>query len=160
MSRVARILYDPQDPKSVSEHASRVQRVVDGQIEFGSPQNPNDPQSTTVADGVTHNGILQNMLGAWVEILVDTAPGLAANITCTHNLGVPIVNASTPNVRWLVFGWQHNAAGTGATSTVSVVYEGGTVAENSIVLRFYANARTVNDANPLKCTLFFVPAVR
>ncbi len=159
MSRIPQAVINPKDPLSIVEHLYRVQRVVDGQIDFGAPQDPKDPASSTLPDGSAHNGILNNILGSWFEISIGTGD-LAVDQTCTHNLGQPIVSATTPNVRWLVFGIQHNAAGAGAGSTVSVVYEGGTVGENSIVLRFYAAARTVNDANPLKVTLFFIPVVR
>lgn len=159
MSRVPQVVVNPQDPQSITEHLFRVQRVVDGRLEFGSPQDPRDPASATIPDGASHNGIIQNIMGSWFELSLGTGD-LAVDQTCTHNLGIPIVSASTPNVRWIVFGLQHNAAGAGAGSTISAVYEGGTVGENAIVLRFYAAARTVNDANPLKVTLFFVPVVR
>lgn len=165
MSRVPRVLYDPADPKAVAEHASRLQRVMDGQIEFGSPQDPNDPASVTLANGTAHNGILQNMLGAWVEVDVTA---LDTRVDCAHNLGVPItVVAATnqPNVRWLVFGYQHSGTLAIAGSTISCNYELGdaaSITSNSFPLRFYAaGTRTVGaDPDDLRVTLFFVPAVR
>lgn len=156
MSRIPRAIVNPSDPESVVQHLYRVQRVVDGELEFGCPQDPNDPQSTALADGAAHNGLLLNVKGAWVELEVET---LNANTTCTHNLNVQAPTGLV-NVRWLVFGWQHDNTGAGAGSTVSVLYVDGNVGENSIALRFYAAARTVSADHPLKVTLFFTPAVR
>lgn len=157
MSRVPRVIVDPTQPQSIVEHLGRVQRVLDGEVEFGNPQDPTDPQSTTRANGVAHNGTVLNVRGSWFEAAVTA---LNTNVTCTHNLGLPIVSASSPNVRWLVFGWQHDGTGAGAGSSVSAVYVGGAVTTNSIVLRFFAAGRTVDVIHPLTVSLFFVPAVR
>ena len=154
------MIVDPRDPQSVVDHLYRVQRVVDGDVEFGHPQDPADPQSTTLADGATHNGTLLNIRGSWVEVEVaalDTA------VTFTHNLAQPIVSASVPNVRWLHFLYEHDGTGvTDGTAVVSCNYEtGDTVGENAIALRFYAaGGRTVDGDHPLRATLFFVGAVR
>lgn len=104
MSRVPRIVVDPRQPQSVVDHLGRVQTVVDGKLEFGSPQDPTDPQSTSLADGATHNGTLQNLLGSWVEASVTA---LDTAVRFTHNLGVPVITGF-PNVRWLVFALQHD----------------------------------------------------
>jgi hypothetical protein len=161
MTRIARTLQDPSNPQSLSEYLSRLQRIVDGALGFGSPQDPKDPASTTFANGVANNGTLDNIQGAWFELsLNDSSHLLNTNITCTHNLNVQVLSAAQPNVRWLVFGWQHSGVGAGAGSTVDCIYTDGTVTADSIGLRFFAAARTVTDANPLKVSLFFVPAVR
>ena len=95
MSRIARTLQDPKNPLAVAEHLSRIQRVVDGDIEFGNPNSPTDPASTTRATGGTgaHNGTLVNVSGAWVEISI-TATGSTRH-TCTHNLNVQAISAAT-----------------------------------------------------------------
>lgn len=165
MSRVPQTVVNPEDPRSIVEHLYRVQRVVDGRLEFGSPQNPNDPASVTLANGVAHNGTLQNLLGSWVEVDVTAADTL---VNCVHNLGVPVtVVAATnqPNVRWLVFGFQHSGNGANAASTLSCNFELGdaaSITENSFPLRFYVGGgRTVGaDPDDLRVSIFFVPAVR
>lgn len=158
--RVPRVIVDPKNPLSIVEHVSRVQRVVDELIEFGDPQDPNNPQSTTPANGAAHNGTQSNIRGSWVEVTLNSTTLRNTNVACTHNLGVQLLSASQPNVRWLLFGWQHSGLGTLAGTSVSVIYTDGAVTSDSIQLRFYAGGMTVNDANPLKVTLFFIPAVR
>ena len=166
MSRYGQLLLDPNSPqfnKSVVEAISRILQIIEGNIEFGHPQHPQLDASVVQAGAgtpTTHNGTLSNILGSWVEILLDDATNLLnTNVTCTHNLGVTVLDAAQPNVRWLAWGWQHSGAGTGAGSTVSTVYTDGTVTSNAIQLRFFAAARTVTVANPLKVTLWFIPAV-
>jgi hypothetical protein len=166
MSRVPRVVVDDQKPKTIVEHLSRVQRVVDGDLEFGSPQDPRDPASVTLADGASHNGTLVNIRGSWVERKI-VASELGTKILLTHNLGVPVnaVSAvSQPNVRWLVFGYSHKGTGTGAGSTISCNYDTDDAADittDAFPLRFYAAARTVGAApDDLRVTLFFIPVVR
>lgn len=167
MSRVPRGPIGAKDPQEVVEHLGRVQRVVDGAIEFGSPQDPRDPASTTLAAGNAggHNGTLLNIAGSWVEVEVDAAD---ARFDCAHNLGVPVTvvaAANQPNVRWLVMGLRHNGAGVNAASTLSVNYDSRDAANitlNSFPLRLYAaGARTVGGApNTVRVSLFFTAAVR
>ena len=164
MSRVPQSVVNPSDPKSIVEHLYRVQRVVDGRIEFGSPQDPNDPASTTAADGVTHNGTLLNVVGSWIQLTVTALDTLVA---CPHNLGVPVTvvtSTNQPNVRWLVFGFQHDGTGATAASCFSCNYETGdaaSISEDSFPLRFYSSSgRTVDGDHPLLVSLFFIPAVR
>lgn len=154
--RPRRNLPDPKNPKSVVEHVDGVQRILDQQVSFGHPQDPGDDAGTALA-GTTHNGVIYNMEGTWVELRVTV---LDANTTCTHNLNLTVLSASQPNCRWLVWGYQHDGTGAGTTSTISCNYEDGTVAADSIQLRFYAVARTVDADHPLKVTLWFIPAVR
>lgn len=165
MSRVPRSVVDPRDPKSISEHLYRVQRVVDGLLEFGSPQDPTDPTSTTRADGVSHNGTVLNMDGSWFEAVL-TAAG-RSSVTVTHNLNVGTDNPTTSaNVRWMVFGWQHNGTGgSGATRLdLAVWYQGGTRTADAIDLVFdvtvTAGALTIDALNPVVVTLFVTRAVR
>ena len=156
MGRVPKVLVDINQPQSIVDYMSRIQRVVDGQIEIGSPKDPRDPTSTALADGVVHNGTILNGAGSWVEILInDTTQPLNSNVTCTHNLGLQVISASEPNVLWQVCGLQHSGAGAGAGSAITVIYVDGAVTSNSIQLRFHAAARTVNVANPLKVALWF-----
>lgn len=163
--RIARTLPDPNDPKSIVEWLSRAQRIVDGGIEFGSPQDPKDPASTTLANGTSHNGTLVNVLGSWVEIDVDT---LDAPQNCAHNLDVPVTvvgGVNQPNVRWLVFGYQHSGTLAIAGSTISCNYEltdAASITKDSFPLRFYAaGTRTIGaDPDDLRVTLLFTPAIR
>lgn len=158
--RIARTLPNPDDPRSIVEYLARVQRIIDGGIELGNPQDPRDPASTTTADGVSHNGTIVNGLLSWFEVRLDDATNLLnTNVTCIHNLDVSVLAADQPNVRWFVAGLQHDGTGTGAGSTVTVIYVDGSVTSNSIQLRFHAAARTVTVASPLKVSLLFIPAV-
>ena len=166
MSRIPQVVVNPKDPQSIVDHLQRVSRVVDGRLEFGSPQDPNDPASTTAANGVAHNGTVLNISGSWVEVTVDTAD-LAGGNPCVHNLGVPVTvvgAVNQPNVRVLSFLFQHNGTGVNAASTLSFNYDtrdAGNITTNSFPLRFYVGGgRTVNAGNPLRASLFFVPAVR
>ena len=156
MGRVPKVLVDINSPQSVVDYMSRIQRVLDTQVEIGSPQDPRDPASTTLADGVVHNGTILNGAGSWVEIdLNDTTHPLNSNVACVHNLGLQVISASKPNVLWQVCSLIHSGLGTGAGSAISVVYTDGAVTSNSIQLRFHAAARTVNVANPLTVALWF-----
>lgn len=163
MSRFGFLLLDPDSKdfnKSVVEAMHRLLEIVDNRIEFGNPHDPRLDTSTTRA-GDGHNGVLSNVYGSWVDIVLDDATNLLnTNVECVHNLDVPVFSASEPNVLWLVFGFTHDGTGTGAGSTVSVGYIDGTVAANSIELRFYAAARTVTVGSPLLVRLFFIPGVR
>lgn len=157
---------DPKDPLSIVQQVEEVQRVADGLIEFGHPNDPEDISSTTPAGmaSTSHNGNVQNIVGAWVEAKF-TATNSA--VLVYHNLfahdpnyAVPVSGA--PNVRWLVFGFSHDGTGVDAASALSVNFtEGDTVNANSIQLRLYAaGTRTVGAGNPVTVTLFFTPAAR
>lgn len=162
MSRVGEVLGDPKDPANLAELVTRIQKVTDSAIEFG---NSTDPAGSTTLAGAgtptTHNGQLMNIKGSWVEVEFET---LDTAVDCAHNLNVPVFNSEV-NVRWIVMGIRHSGVGvlTGA-ETISVIREHGgadTLSENVIALRAYAAAaRTVNAANPIRVSLFFVPAVR
>lgn len=164
MSRIARTLANPEEPKSLAEYLSRVQQIVDGGLEFGSPQDPKDPASATLANGVAHNGTLVNVAGAWFEVAVAAAD---TKFDCAHNLGAPVATVAAvkqPNVRWLVFGFQHDGTGADAASTLSVNYEtsdAASITTESFPLRLYAaGGRTVSADHPVKLTLFFTSGVR
>lgn len=165
MSRVPQVVVNPEDSKSIAEHLNRVQRVVDGRLEFGSPQDPNDPASTARALGVAHNGTLLNMEGSWFEAVL-TATG-RSTVTCVHNLDVATAQpATSPNVGWLEFAVIHDGTGADATSTftVSKWYQGGTRTANAIDLGFNlatgGTAPTVNADHPVVVRMFFVRMVR
>jgi hypothetical protein len=146
---------------------------VDGDIEFGEPQDPADPASTTLAGDMgaagMHNGLLSNIAGSWVEVALENT-GLTT-VTCTHNLYdedspyvVPV--AGQPNRRWLVFGIQHDgtASDGGTRIGVDVAFMGDTVAVHEIDLRFNLRVDglrpTIQEANPVLVTLFFTKATR
>lgn len=158
MGRVPKVLVDVTKPQSIVDYVARLQRVVDGQIEIGSPQDPRDPTSSTLANGVDHNGTVVNGLNSWFQVVLDDATHLLnTEVTCTHNLGVAVFTGRL-NCTWQILRIEHDNTGAGAGSTVSVAYTGGTVTENSIQLRFSASGRTVTVAHPLKVTLCFWPA--
>ena len=147
----------------------QITEALDGRVSFGNPQDPGPDVTSTALAGVaatSHPGTLDNIEGTWVE--VDVA-ALDTAVPCYHNLNLSVPVAGEPNVRWQTFGIMHSGVGTdtgtvAATATVSVNFDendSGTVAANSISLRFYAEAtRTVDGDNPLKVSLFFTPAVR
>jgi len=165
LSRVPRYLVDPEDPQSIVQQSEEIQRVVDGDIEFGHPNDPEDITSTTPAGSTSlaHNGNVQNIAGSWVEAKYTSAN---STFTCYHNLfpdpeyTLPVTGE--PNVRWLVFGFSHDGNTIDAASTLSVDFvEGDTVAANSIQLRLHAaGTRVVDATHPVTVTLFFIPAVR
>lgn len=163
MSRVPRVIVNPKDPQSIVEHLGRVQRVVDGRLEFGSPQDPNDPQSATVANGTTHNGTLQNLDGSWFSCVIEAAG--RSNLVCIHNL---FESTFTPTaglipVRWIPCGWLHDGTGGGDLS-LTVWYAGGAVAFDRITLAVNvvvtAGVVTVSAAHPVRLDLFFIRAIR
>lgn len=166
MSRIPQVVVNPDSPMSIVDHLYRVGRVVDGRLEFGSPQDPNDPASTTVANGTTHNGTVLNMAGSWFSGIIQAVG--RSNLTCIHNLYDPdrTFAAGLIPVRWMVWGWSHNGTGGGVATELdlAVWYMGGAVAATSIVLavsvNLIAGALTINAGNPLRLDLFFVPAVR
>lgn len=163
MSRVPQVVVDPKDAPSVVEHLYRVQRVVDRFVEFGSPQDPTDPTSTTRALGVAHNGTLQNMDGSWFEAVLEAAGRTI--VTCVHNLNVATTQPATaPNVRWIPFGVMHNGTGNVlATVDVEIAYLGGARTADQIELVMnlvVGGVLTVNAANPVVVSLFFVRAIR
>lgn len=163
MSLVPIAPIDPTNPKSIDQRFRSVVEVVNGNIEFGNPQDPTDPTSTTLAGSAAgaHPGTVSNILGSWVELDIDGTPALNAAVVCTHNLGVPLDPSLEPNVRWLLFGWRHNGTGAGTGSPVSVGFTtGDPITEDAISLRVFAATRTVDVTNPLRLTLFFVPAQR
>jgi hypothetical protein len=166
VGRLRETLVDPNDTKQIAEVVTELQRVVDREIEFGNPADPTDDESSARAglSATAHPGTLMNIKGAWVEIQLDTSIALDTEIVCHHNLNLIVADPSgtEPNVRWIVMGIMQSSGGPGGTdAVVSVSHEeGDTVDTDSIGLRVHANNRTVNDANPLKVSLFIIPAVR
>jgi hypothetical protein len=162
------------DPLAVSQQLQEVARTLDQEVEFGEPQDPEDPTSTTLAGGAVanHNGTIANIAGSWVEVSL-TQTGLTS-VICYHNLylndpeyAVPV--SGEPNCRWLVFGVMHDGTGADATTGgsrlgVDVAFVGDAVNPNNITLRFNVRregrAITVGDSNPVKVTLFFTRATR
>lgn len=158
MGRIAKVLVNPDQPQSLVDALSAHQRVIDGGIEIGSPQDPRDPASTTPPNGVDHNGTIVNSTNSWFQVVLDDSTNLLnTEVTCTHNLGVPSFSGRL-NVTWQVLRIEHDNTGAGAGSAISVIYSGGTVTDNSIQLRFFASGRTVTVAHPLTVMLCFYPA--
>lgn len=168
--RVPRTKINPDDKNQIAQALNEILAKLDGGVTFGHPQDPTSDTSTTLAGGssTAHNGVLENVNGSWVEIVVDaggTYTALGSPVTCYHNLNLEVVASGSPNVRWFVCGWSHDGTDGGsnnlAGATVAVGFkEGDTVAANSIQLRVGATGFTVGDSNPLTVTLFFIPAVR
>lgn len=95
-----------------------------------------------------------------VEIVIDNSTlSLNTNVQCTHGLEQRVFSAAVPNVHWILCGAKHSGVGIGAGSGVSVLYVDGTVARNTIGLRFLANGLTVDVSNPLTYWLYFFPFV-
>lgn len=141
----------------------RLEEVLRNRVEFGDPQEPDDPASTTAAGSSTtaHNGRPDNIFGSWVEVTFDAAD---AATLCRHNLDMPIVNAEL-NVRWMVFAFQHSGVGVNAASTLSINYDtrdSAAILADSLNLRLYVGGgRTIAaGANAVKVSLFFTPATR
>ena len=164
--------FDPRD-----EQIGEILRVIDDQIEFGEPQNPNDPTNTQLAGAATttspevtgHNGTRSNILGSWVEIELTSAA--ITDVICTHNLFlhdpdyvVPVTGE--PNCRWLNFGVMHDGTNGDGTSVweLDVFFEGGAVTANAITLRFrlanVGTTYTIGANNQVLVTLFFIRATR
>ena len=165
MGRIPHPTLNPKAPEEIAEHLLRVHREVDGKIEFGSPQDPTNPTSTTRANGVAHNGLLQNIDGAFFEAVL-TATGRSA-VTAIHNLNVGTQNpAGTPNVRWLVFGVMHDGTAADATTTytLNAWYQGGAITADQLAMAMNlvigGTAPTINGTHPVVVTLFFTKAVR
>ncbi len=169
MGRVGANVGDPRDPVANAETITRVQAVVDSQIEFGDPLSPLDPTSTVLAGGPVigsfqkHNGSLQNIAGSWVEVSITGEGGAT---TYNHNLNVPISlgtrNLEEPNVRWLFANFSHDGNGIDGPSTLSLNYqEVDPITVNSIDLRLHVGgARVVDGTHPCKVSVFFIPVVR
>jgi hypothetical protein len=165
VSKIPSVIVDPDKPDSIVKALSEATRVVNEWIEFGNPQNPYDDQSTTLAGAgtpTTHNGEMQNIRGSWVEVEFDAANAAEA---FNHNLGLDVISADEPNVRWLFTNFRHSGAGA-ATGCLSLEYDDAlcAVSANSIDLVLRASpggVRTIAaGANAVKCTVFFIPAVR
>lgn len=92
-----------------------LERILSGWVEFGHPNHPLTLSETLAGDNAaadTHNGLRDNIAGSWVEVEVTA---LDTPVICNHNLGQTItaVDANddpTPNVRWLLFAFQHDGA--------------------------------------------------
>ncbi len=160
-----------KDPNSDDELLFEIQTAINGEIEFGDPQDPDDGSSTSLAGNTatSHPGTLQNIHGVWVEKHI-TGVG-RSTIACYHNLfqrepeyTLPVTGQ--PNVRWLNFGWQHDNTGTSGTTELwlNVWFSGGTVTANRIDLEvsveLHVSTITLGSDNPILLTLFFVPATR
>ena len=121
MARVPETPLNPDEPNSIAELADNTRREVDGNLEFGSPQDPLDVGATTLPGTATgHNGTLQNISGSWASADVTA---LNTAVTFRHNLfqepEYPAVLSGNVNVRVLAFFWQHN--GTAGTTNAEWV---------------------------------------
>jgi len=95
-----------------------------------------------------------------VEVVIDNNTNfLNTNVQCRHGLEQRVFGATVPNVHWLLCGSKHTGVGMGAGSGVSVIHTDGNVTRNTIELRFFATAMTVNVSNPLTYYLYFFPFV-
>jgi len=161
VSKLRTLTVDPKDPKSVAEAVQQLVRIVSSEISIGDPLDPGSDQSVVLAGGTgtgSHNGRPSNVEGTWVEVEFES---LHTTLTCTHNLGVPVINNEV-NVRWVVMGIRHSGVGAAGASTLSINYQDGdSVTTNSIALRAYSSfGRTVDATNPIRASLRFYPASR
>lgn len=155
----------------MSTHLKRANGKADLlSVGFGDPSYFADPSVSTLAGAAaaspTHNGNVQQIEGAWVEIDLTAMHTVA---TCNHNLYLDnegeALFSGLNNVRWLVFGWQHSGQGILGQLTFDVYYdESETNTVNSIDLTFDIGPNdtviTVDGTYPVKATLFFTKAVR
>lgn len=153
------------------EVVKELHRILSGEVELGHPQDPRDPNSTTLATGTaaTHNGTKSNVDWSWVEANVEATD---TPVNFVHNLNVPVIQVAAvnqPNVRWCVWGFRHNGTGTIVTSApIGLVHEHPTdaalITANSFPLRLYGGdlglGRTINAANPVRATVAFIRAIR
>lgn len=167
MARVNTVLMDPKDTVAIVDTLNRVIQVVDQEIEVGDPNDPQNEDSGVKPTGLaaTHNGRLSNVRGSWVE-MEFTARNSAVNFV--HNLNIPVHNngaVNEPNVRWLGTNLRHSGLGAGPGSIMTVMYtdlDAASITANSLPLRLYASAaRTIDGVdNPVRVSIFFIPAVR
>ena len=162
------------DSLALAQQVDELVRVVDGNIEFGEPQNPLDISDAGLAGDFAladaHQGTPLNIAGSWVEIALEVV-GLTT-ATCTHNLYLQdnayvLPVTSQPNCRWLQFGVMHDGTPSQPASSrlgVDVFYFGDAVTTNSIDLRFNLRVMgirpTIGSSNPVLVTLFFTKATR
>lgn len=151
-------------PDNVTEVVKELIQLLSGEVEFGHPQDPLDPNSATYADGSSHNGTPSNINVSWFEADIETVD---TRIDCVHNLEAPVVvvgGNNQPNVRWPIANFVHDGTGASVISgAIGVVYEStdqGSITSNSFPLRLYAPGRTVDATHPVKMTLGFIRAVR
>jgi len=180
MAKVSRVSLSggsQPDLIALSQQVNEILRVLDDRVEFGEPQDPSNPTSTTLAGDFSaaggHNGTPSNILGSWVEVTLESTG--TSKIACYHNLfldsstspqyTVPV--SGEPNCRWLFFGCGHDGTGGDATSGLIVCPTfvlGDTVAPDYIELRFSVStvgtALTVDATHPVLACLFFTQASR
>ena len=166
--------------ESIQAQLDRLTEIVNSEVSFGHPHHPVDPSlnypagTAVVGDEANqHNGVIDNFLGSWVEILITTT-GRSSH-TCTHNLyanapeyTLPV--AGEPNCRWLNWGIMHDGTNVGAGTkmdvTVSYVKQAASpTTANDInltfeVIRAAAPNLTIDATHPIRVTLFFIPAIR
>ncbi len=126
----------------LEDRVDQLERIVDRYVEFGHPNSPTSPTTSTLAgDNAaldSHNGLRDNILGSWVEVEVEN---LDTAVTFNHNLNLD-VSTGEVNCRWFLCMLKHDgkelnlwddmrgpatAAKPGATSpTWNVGFAGGT----------------------------------
>lgn len=160
----------------VAAQTDRITQVLNQEVEFGEPQDPNSLTSLKLAGtGMTaagaHNGTPGNIAGSYHEqILFGTAPLTATN-TFRHNLYLDNPNyvlpdSSSPNVRWHIHGINHDGTNADSTSVfrVFLMYIGGTITANSIELRTHfdivGTTPSVGGNDPINLTVFFTKATK
>jgi hypothetical protein len=104
----------PKDPHEVQAYAKETSAVINGELSFGYPVDPDDATAT--------NGRKDNMAGSWVRVTIAAASffvqGTAAGaaVTFTHNLNLPTAGTSpggigtSPNVTYEVKGYKSSGA--------------------------------------------------
>lgn len=166
-------------PEGIQTQIDRLVKIVDQQITFGHPHHPRDlslnyPAGTALSgdEANQHNGTLDNILGSWVEVILES--NSRQSYVCTHNLNLKsptytVPSAGEPNVRWFEFGELHDGTGTDGTSKpilhiVHVSDAGSPVTANAITLSFQvtyaAGTGTIDATHPYRVSLFFIPAVQ
>lgn len=166
--RLGKRIIDPDDPLSIAEVVTELIQIVTSELGFGDPLDPSSDASTVKAgqgsSGTDHNGTPDNILGAWAEAEF-TSVGVGNPVTFSHNLGLPVQSADSPNVRWLFTNIRHSGAGApAAADTITLMYDDAvcTTAADTIQLVCHAatGGRTIDGSNPVKVSVFFVPVLQ
>jgi hypothetical protein len=135
--------------EDLSNRVNLLEQILSGFVGFGTPV------TLGLVSGYTpSNGTRDNMYGSWVEATAE--PTLAgADVTFSHYLNTPTVGATTPNVRWLVFGYKLATGAAVAGNTFTLMYTAGTITADSIVLKFYSSVNMAGAT--VRVTAFFIP---
>jgi hypothetical protein len=154
-----------RDSRSLERDVQELMVLAGGGLYIGHPNNPLDPTDTSNALGTaaTHNGTRVHFLGSWVQWTITAVGQLGVQHTFVHNLNVPPVSVTTPNVLWHVL--RKEFGGNVVAGSFTDVHYGdvagvpGLVTADSIQLIVSSNL-AIGGGDDLRITLWFTPALR